>query len=706
MIATTFRSEPVYLLHYRPNWATSPEVNFRQIADIVEGQSGTESRQAYARSMHVRFDFELLLYAQESADFRVGLQRQASANKRVLCPFWPCATNYYSGGAVYTSPSGEFYTATGSGAVYTSSTGEGCWLPTGVWLTFEPDFSTWEIHETDTPTGFTPTTAAVRVPLMLGIFEEAPAPSLDSSRLISVPIRFRETGPADMALRSVDLAFADGPTVAARTPKVFPLNPNWALPIRAGSAEVEIQRDEIGFLRAPAEVYYQQIAARSLEMGFSCGTWDETARLIAFFFQRQGMVESFWVQAPCDELELTTATSGASAVVSVDRAASLGDNRFIVLESPTASVLRHVTSVDTGANTLTLDSAPGVFAPSETRITQLILARYARYDLQVTFFTDRIAESVIRFTETPNEYFVPAGETPGTTSGALARKAYLFRFRQIFPDTVKTWRFTSYEADIIAGGETYLSRPIEHGSWIDDLDIEKSKFSLKSRLFAGNPLALFIPFGLETPLWCDLYECSPNASNISGIPTLLASGKITEARFKGPMVECEAVSPFQNLSLALPSMQIQPTCNYRLFSSSCGLSEAAWTFSGSVAAISANLLTVGSISFAGGSVPLFVPGYFAYGRLWLGTGDTYQSKGIYDSLAPAAGQVRLTLHSPIGTAPSIGSTVYFAPGCNGTNSHCLAKFGNFARFGGFPFVPPGNPTLAAVRSIPSSGGKK
>jgi hypothetical protein len=541
---------------------------------------------------------------------------------------------------------------------------------------------------------------------MLGIFESAPEPGLDSPRLITVPIQFRETGPADMALRSVELGFDDGPVVAGRTPKVFPLRPNWALPIRAGAAEVEIQREEIGFLRAPAETYYQQIAARSLEMGFSCDSWDDTARLIAFFFQRQGMVESFWVQAPCDELELTAPTSGASALVSVDRAASLGDNRFIVLESPAASVLRHVASVDTGANTLTLDSAPGVFAPSETRITQLILARYARYDLRVTFFTDRIAESVIGFTETPNEYFIPAGETPGTTSGALPRKAYLFRFRQIFPDTVKTWRFTSYEADIIAGGDTYLSRPIEHGSWVDDIDIEKSKFSLKARSFAGSPLALFVPLSLETSLWCDLYECFPNASGVAGAPTLLTSGKVTEPRFQGPFVECSVESPFQNLSLGLPSMQIQPTCNYRLFSGPCGLLENSWRFTATVTAVSGNLLTVGSITFAGGTLPSFNPGYFWNGRVKFGAGDAYASRAIYDSMVPAAGQVRLTLQTPFNPAPALGATVYFWPGCNGSRSHCIGKFNNYPRFGGFAFTPPGNPTLVAVRPQAPTAGKK
>jgi hypothetical protein len=295
-------------------------------------------------------------------------------------------------------------------------------------------------------------------------------------------------------------------------------------------------------------------------------------------------------------------------------------------------------------------------------------------------------------------------ELTGTTSGALPRKAYLFRFRQIFPETVRAWYFTSYEADIIAAGQTYLSRPIEHGTWVDDLEIDKCKFTLRSRLFAGNPLALFVPLTLETPLLCDLYECSPDSANISGAPTLLASGRVMGVSAKGPFVQCEVASPFQNLSLGLPSLQIQPTCNYRLFSGPCGLLADSWKFTGSVVSVAGNQLTLGSLTFAGGALPSLIPGYFAFGRVWFGAGDAYASRSVYDSMQPAAGQVRLTLGSAFDVAPT--GTVYFAPGCNRSRSHCIGKFNNYARFGGMPFVPPGNPTLISVKAAAPAGGKK
>jgi hypothetical protein len=114
-------------------------------------------------SIRSRLAFELVLKLKESADFRVGLQRLQ--NLRVLCPFWPGAHNYYTGGSLFVStPGSDAYTTTPGGDAFASTTGESARINAGIWLTFEQDWSHWEVHTTDTPSGFTPTTSAVRVP--------------------------------------------------------------------------------------------------------------------------------------------------------------------------------------------------------------------------------------------------------------------------------------------------------------------------------------------------------------------------------------------------------------------------------------------------------------------------------------------------------------------------------------------------------------
>lgn len=704
MIATTFRSESVYLLPYAPNWTTSPRVTFTKRGNVSPGLTGTEGRESLAETMRVRFEFSLFLHGDDSADFRVGLQRQSAQNRRVLCPFWPGAVNYYSGGAVYTSEAGEFYEATGSGDIYTSSTGEGCWLPTGVWLTFEPDWSAWEIHETDTPV-FEPSTSAIRVPLMLGIFEDAPEPDPVTSQLLTCPIRFLETSDADMALVSVELGFDDGPSVAGRTPKIFPLVPNWAQSLKAGGATVEIDRTTIGFGRTPSETYYPQASRRPLEMGFTAVSWEEVAHLIAFFFQRQGMIESFWIQGLCDELTLTADTSGGSAVISVARAANLGDNRHIVLESGDTRAYRHVESVDLGANQLTLASAPGVFPAGSTRITSLILVRHARPDLTVTFRTDRIAEASIAFIETPQEYIVPTGETPGTTSGALPRKAWGFRLYQIFPETTKYWRFTSYESDVIASGETFTGNlGWGHTSVTESLDPSSCRAEITSRSHVGNPLALLLRPPLEATLYCDIVEFSPNAAGIAPSALTTFTGRVRNPRFTGPVITVEVRHLLEDLAQPVPTKLLQPTCNYKLYGTPCGIARADFEFTGAYVSDDGNEITVDTIARTVGSVPTLSDGYFARGRAWFGSGDAYQSRRIYQSLTPGAGELTLTLDRPFDPMPA--GTLYFEPGCDGRKDTCLAKFDNYPRFGGYPYVPAGNPTLVAVKTETPAAGKK
>jgi len=710
MIATTFRSEPVYLLGYSPNWETPPRVTFTKLGDISPGLTGTESRWALADTMRVRFEFSLRLGGNDSPDFRVALQRQSAANRRVLVPFWPGAVDYYTGGSVYTSESGEFYTAPG-GEVYTSETGEGCWVPTGAWLTFERDWSLWEIHETHPPSVITPSTTAIRVPLMLGIFEEAPDPEADTSRLITVPIRFLETSEADMSLHAVELAFADGPAVAGRTPKIFPLKPDWATPVKAGSATVEIARDQIGFGRTPSETYYPQAARRALEMGFSVGSWEDVAKLIAFFFQRQGMVESFWFQGIFDELALTVAATSGSAVIAVDRALNLGDNRFIVLESGEVQTLRHVDSIV--GNNLTLDTAPGAFPIESTVINSLILARFARPDFTVTFFTDRVAETTIRFIETPNEYFVPSGETPGTTSGALPRKAWGFRLYQIFPEVTKYWRFTSYERDITASGEVFLGNlGWEHTSVTDADDPEKCVAQITARAHVNNPLMQFLPFRLETDeLYCDIVEFSPNAAGIAGTPVIIFTGTVEEPDFAGPIITVTLKHLLQSLTQLVPTKMIQRACNWVrgsrgafLFGAPCGVLAANFTFTADFVSADGNELELDTIARLIGSVPTLSDGYFARGRIWFGSGDAYQSRAIYDSLADGGG-LTLTLSHPFDPQPT--GSVNFTPGCDGRKDTCFAKFNNYARFGGYPYLPlSGNPSLVAIKTETPAGGKK
>ena len=87
-------------------------------------------------------------------------------------------------------------------------------------------------------------------------------------------------------------------------------------------------------------------------------------------------------------------------------------------------------------------------------------------------------------------------------------------------------------------------------------------------------------------------------------------------------------------------------------------------------------------------------------------GGAQQVRMIGDSTVVVAGQLTLYLSTPLMTAPSVGDVVNLFPGYDGQAATALNKFANYQqKFGGFPFMPVGNPTVLRITQ-PTGGGKK
>lgn len=709
MIPLKFQGEEVYLLSYRANWLPGMTAFFSRMSEIEGSAEGLESRTPLNLTVRTRLAFQLVLTLRENTEFRVGLQRLK--NRRVLCPFWAAAHRYYTGGSVYIAvPGSEVYTAVPGGEVYVSGTGEAPRINAGIWLTFEPDWSAYEVHLTDSPATIAPSLAAVRVPLLLGVFETPPEPVPYTDELLKCDIKFKQSSAGAYSLKPINTVFTDGPGLPNQSPQLFPLRPNWAKPVAAGGASVEVERSELGFGGEMVEVYYPQSSKRGLQLGFTLIGWKDIAQLLGFFNKRGGSVESFWIPGALAECKLTAPSSASSAVISVDHAAGLGDNVYLALIAPNSPpVLRRVVSVDPTANTVVLDSAPGVLYPNKVGIVSLILARFRKAEIEVRFDTDLIASSQLQFVETSDEYATAPGEAVGTTYGALPAKAFLYRFLRKYPLGTVVDRFTSFEGSITAGGEVFISHKghIDHGDIEDSLDIERTSVKIRSRAFEGNPLLLFLPNALEVPLELEILECSPDAANIAGAPRQLFIGEVTSPSQVGPKLTAQVTHKLSTFLANVPTMLVQPSCPYKLYSGPCGLLETDWRFTGTVVSYTdaPAHLVVGSIGRALG-VPPFDLGWFRYGKIFGGIGDAQWVRTVYESTAVFEGNVTLTLSLPLKTPPSIGETVYLNPGCTGTIDECLNKFANYPKnFGGSPFVPNGDPSFGEAPKTTGAGKK-
>ena len=333
-----------------------------------------------------------------------------------------------------------------------------------------------------------------------------------------------------------------------------------------------------------------------------------------------------------------------------------------------------------------------------------LLSRFTRPALDLTFTKAEISQVKIAFLEIPDEVAAPAGETLDKTLGGLPATAWLYRLTRKYPGQTVIDRYTSYERDITVAGEIFQAKGhFDHDDITDSLKPEESKVKLTCRIFDGNPLALFSPPRLEVPIIAEILECRPDATGNAPTADILFVGRIQKPQSKGPIITADISHILEDLERNAPTMLIQPDCNYEFCSPPCGLSIADWTFTATVARADGVTLTLANFKRANNAaLPAISAAWFAYGRIWCGSGATFETRTIFNSTAPVDGSLTLTLSQPF-TAPA--GTLSLAPGCDGSCDTCRNKYNNYARYGGHPYVPVGNPSLVAVKKDTTAGKK-
>lgn len=703
MLPVTLNGEDVYLLHYRADWAGGFDLSVNMPTQIDRSQGGIEARTPTGETLRASLRLNLQLFAREVPEFTVALQRQASNDRRILCPLWPALHRYLSGESVYVDGSGEVYVDE-EGNPYTSDGGVTFpYIASTLWLLFEEDWSAWAVLVGDEAPGFTPSATALRVPLLLGRFAQRPSPGCVTDRLVDCPIDFIEDSPASYALMPVPIAPPTGPSVLSREVFAFPFLPDWSTPPVAGEVYSEAERGDIGQGRERPSTFYPQAGARLQSASYQLYQWNELAGLLWFFFQRRAQAEPFWVPHPLLQCLLTADAEPSDTVLHVDEAALMGDNRYLVFAAADGSlVYAHVSAVDLEANTLTLSAPLGADLTVGQPLYTAVLSRFFKPEIQLRFATDILATVRIDFIEVPTEYFNPSGEVLGQTFGALPPVAWLYTFIRKYPSETVVERFTSWERDLFVDGNLYGKRPIEHDSIVDSADPEQSKMTLKTFAFSDNPIALLFSHALEVPLLIEVHSCCPQADGTGTNAEKMFTGTITNPRSNGPSLTAVAIHRLNVLSQKVPVPVVQPECNWSLFSEPCGLAASDWTWSAVIVAISGSSLTLGTLTrLNGGDAVTFGPGWFSFGRFWCGsTAADYGLRTIYNSTALSSGQITVSLARGFISPPAVGATVYLRPGCNRSIASCRVRYNNYSNangFGGFPFVPVGNPSFIFSR---------
>jgi len=650
MIPITFKGVLAFLIDNEPTWDDQVDIGAEIPSVINTGLTAREDRRASADALRLSIKYSTILIGVESIiSFRNSLLNLNIQN--VLCPLWPF--RYEAGETV--DIQSEYCVLMGDGEApeiveYASAFGRPCY------------------------------------PVCIGIFSERPDPIILSDQVASVDISFTEN----------DLSFITFPSISSaqfKNSPIFPSAPNWGEDYNSIRSDVlAIERKQIGKGRVLADAYYDQDNVRISSQNFSL-QGNEIKTLFRFFADRKSTTKPFWI--PVGILECLLSQNEVIGASSLHVIGDFATATFPFYLTFNGSTLACATSI--AGNVLSLDSALTINVGPSTRLESAMFARFKDSKIKLSFTNPVFAKFQTSFQEVPAE--TPGrttSETIGATIGALPTYAYLYTITINYP-TPQVYRFTSFESDLTNGGHAYTHEKIENDDIVETANIERQSVLIRTRSIL--PFSLCIPFTLEWPMIIDICEADVSSGVASNL-TYLFHGEFSDCNSEGPFLELTFKSLSSVYDRLIPSQLFQASCNWVLFSTGCGLLKANWEYLSTISIATSTTLTIGTLTKSGNPVSV-ADHFFSGGYIEITSGETIQYKLISDNVGSL-----ITLSAYVLTQPQAGDAIKLYPGCSGDYAICGTKFGNASRFGGFPFIPVGNPTILSVKQSTSGSGKK
>ena len=676
MIPVILNSQTCYLIDDFPDWQSGFVVEASIPASYERGLTGRETRRAIGDTLRLTCKFSVVLKSLASiAMLRNSLQGLNVQN--VLCPFWPAQ---FRGGDTLLI-SGSYYAKFDNDFVFQS-------------IKTHSEIVALESCDED----------YLYVPLMVGILAENPDPTMMSGGSMQVQFNFADNG--NYPLTPVAFEAPDGLEASDEVRPLFPFAPDWSSLPTSGGSEQDVKRRPLGNLRTLATAYYAQRGRRTCQQGFRLAQ-TEAFNLLSFFHSMRGEQNPFWIGAALIETTLAADLASGAATMTVKNGAALGTNSFILLGDDDSRVPLAVSGVV--GNVWSLVSAPGKdFAADSAIVESLVLARFDNLKLRIGFMSPAYATTQIQFKELPWETNAVGGETYGITMGALPPTASFFKFSIVTPSETLTWRFTNYERDLSDGINDWLSAPMEFDSIRETYDLKRNETTITSRNFTGNPLTFLFPMTLEWPLSVEIYEANiaPDTDIASNFQKYFY-GEVSSGDYEPPFIMAKCATLSHIFDRNVPRRLYQRTDNWCLFEPANGLNIADWQWNAKVVNYDHTnaQLIVGTITSTNAAA--IEVNYFAYGYLVVtSAAGKKQVRMISSNAVPAGGELTIYLSDFLTEEPAVDDVVVIYPGYDGQAATAKDKFNNYqGNFGGFPFIPLGNPTVLRITSA-GGGGKK
>lgn len=698
-----YNGETIALILAQPNWATPPRVtDTLPFTSLDKAISGREKRQAFGTSNRYLFEFSpRFATADKSTEFRIGLNRLTE--ETVAVPLWTDGVQL-SGAHVVVGD-----TTLSKTSLMPARFGS-------EWIIVSPEPAAWNnwayeiVVVTSVNAGTIILDSGITLnwpsgtfmyPLLFGRLEERPSMESITPQTVRGGLSIRENSSYARRInpQAVTLSTVGANIAAFSATPLWDTEPEWSQQL--DTTEIEIAYEQLGFTREEQSYTAQQTVRRGLEMGFVCKTRDAIAKIERLFNDRRGPVKPFMVPTyradliPTADVPIGGATDhihiASSEYSDPDRPPHPGDG-FMAFIDPAGATPDPVKITDVAGTDLTTAVAIATtHLAATTRLSFLLLARFAEPQIAWEYQTPSRARVRIKFLEVADEYV-----TPNTES----EPAFLYKFTEILP-TLQAHFFTSYENSIDWDGSTWNPAPFSHGSIKSGYKLDREEVELTSwgGNFPTNPLAKFFPYSLEGDLFLDIVRV--NAANPDdGSAKIIFAGIITKPDFTGKNWKVTARWLGNLLDRNVPRFFFQKTCGTALYSAKCGVNADAYKVTATIDAIDEEAVDLGD----GGG---FAENYFAGG--YIRTNDLaspdFERRAILHSESLGGG-VRLVLDRPFGPAVDLGNKMVVFPGCNYSLQMCVERFDNLANFRGQAYIPIKNPSANIGELQTATGGKK
>jgi len=245
--------------------------------------------------------------------------------------------------------------------------------------------------------------------------------------------------------------------------------------------------------------------------------------------------------------------------------------------------------------------------------------------------------------------------------------------------------YADYDADLIVGGNIYLSNNLQisrsgirtvSGIEVDTLSVDIAADPTHTML--GRPFVQIANNGgLDgARMQIDrVFMPLDNPTDTSAGTMLLFNGEINVDEVDRGTARLSVLSDIALLNVQMPRNIYQAGCLHTLFDAGCGLSKAAFAVSSSVHAGSTKTQINCGLSQAAD--------YFALGTITFSSGPNAGVSRTVKAYSPGI----ITLSLPLKAMSTVGDVFKAYPGCDKQQSTCTTKFNNLPRFRGFPYIP-------------------